>query len=183
VDPRYRASDDGDYTGVLVTLLENDEARIRFFRSCISRLGLTVNTDRNAMPTPSAMYLSSACPSDVSNLVRSWKDIIMGDVIVDQLDTFRVEKPPTAGHDNRGSLDVSKADEVANQGPGQRPTKRIVLYDQGYPSSEDASFFNHDLFYTSLKQSPDLGPTKKAWFGRYLLYGEVMESTNTLLVR
>ncbi len=59
--------------------------------------------------------------------------------------------------------------------------KRLLIHDKDQPESKDTPYFNHHAYVANLKhyesQSRGIGRT----FGKELLYGEVVTSTNTLL--
>lgn len=109
-----------------------------------------------------------------------------GDVFHDEHDTFTIRKQSSADQMPPGS------GPGASTGSGQAAggtKKNIIICDQAYPTSKDAPMFDHDKFFSCLKQTQGQDSvgyaqsTPRVWFGKYLMYGEVMESTNTILAR
>jgi biotin---protein ligase len=94
-----------------------------------------------------------------------------------------------------GDADVAKdksmADELSSSSSSpldyEATPKHIVLHEESLPSAKEATSFNHQSFFSNLHHyalqshlptspSPDFTP-----FGHFLLYGEVVTSTSTLL--
>lgn len=122
--------------------------------------------------------------------MNSWKEIFTcseDSYISGEHDDFRFEEQSTDRLDNHRSHHISNKGHLGegasrSQGIPKRIAKRIIVYNRRQPTSEESPLFNHEVFYSNLTQIPSLTP-KTPRFGRYLMYGEVMESTNTILAR
>ncbi|KAI1754619.1 class II aaRS and biotin synthetase [Xylaria castorea] len=186
LDPRYLAPELRGTPSMLATLLDSDATRLRFLGDCITRLGLKRNSDVTAIPSLSSMLLSSATPSDADQLMNSLESIVSEGYIVDDHDTFHLEMQSANREIHQVQISNQQADQA--NGPtsggtqsGQRISKHIVVYNQDYPNPQEASLFDHNKFFSNLTQGQSPGSSYRAWFGKYLAYGEVMESTNTVL--
>lgn len=160
------------------TLLE--ESRVRLLRYCVSSLGLEVNTDQGPDPLLSIIHLSSANRSLAAKLDNILAKYMQESVAGDDHDTFYFERQPDSPQRHQDHL---RSVEDADQRVNDSTAKHVIVYDDGFPSVKTTPFFNHDIFFTNLAQSETLKPTGDVWFGNHLLYGEVMESTNTILAK
>lgn len=167
--PSDTKGSDEDY----IALLQGDESRVEFLRQCVSKLGLEVNTDQEAAPALTTLHLSSASGAFAARLKNALAEYIQEGITADDHDSFRFE---TQSDGSRIRDDDFNWKENANQAVTDSTAKHIIIHD-GHPSSEVAPLFNHDNFFASL------GPVGDVWFGSHLLYGEVMESTNTILAK
>lgn len=59
--------------------------------------------------------------------------------------------------------------------------KRLVIHDADQPASKDTPYFNHHAYVANLKHYESQSRGSGRTFGKELLYGEVVTSTNTLL--
>jgi biotin--protein ligase len=59
--------------------------------------------------------------------------------------------------------------------------KRIVAHETEYPSCKDTPYFNHQAFFSNLKHYQAGLKGCQVEFGKHILYGEVVTSTNTML--
>lgn len=59
--------------------------------------------------------------------------------------------------------------------------KKVVVHENGLPSSRETPSFNHHSYYANLAHYHSKCGTEDPLFGTRLLYGEVVTSTNTLL--
>lgn len=62
----------------------------------------------------------------------------------------------------------------------QNAIRRVVSYDEAWPEPKETPYFNHAVYYSSLREYRATDPEAEEW-GDVLLYGEVVTSTNTLL--
>ena len=177
-------------------LKEDDQQRTDFLKACLLKLGLQISQEKTAIPSLSRLHLSSVEITGISQLIEALRDIITEqdgeEYIVDENDTFLLEKP------SRWSLG-SVVDELPSTPDGKfdsqkkhegdeekiidydKIVKRLLIHDKDQPESKDTPYFNHHAYVANLKhyesQSRGIGRT----FGKELLYGEVVTSTNTLL--
>lgn len=86
-----------DYPRVVDQLAADDKSRVDFTKACLAKLGLRVNQDNTGVPSLSRLHLSSAQPSEISELVSTWSEIITAEngeeFIRAENDTFVLEKP------------------------------------------------------------------------------------------
>ncbi|KAI0477447.1 class II aaRS and biotin synthetase [Xylariaceae sp. FL0804] len=192
------------YDQLVARLREDDGNRVSFLKACLTKLGLEVNQESLGVPSLSRLHLSSLISSDVDLLLHSWEDIISREdgeeYIRAEQDTFHVEKPETrwsmAGlkdallprNDITGELTTAASSSPGN-GDGTEAMidyasvpKRIVAHQGAWPEAKDTPCFNHHAFYGSLREFRAAEPDAEEW-GDYLMYGEVVTSTNTLLDR
>lgn len=104
--------------------------------------------------------------------------------IKDEADTFHIQSTPDSL--DLGAL-TSSLPQTENSVDSQTGTvdygeivKVIVPHEEGLPSAAATPKFNHKLFYSSLRRYQLLEHDAEEW-GKILMYGEVVTSTNTLL--
>lgn len=138
--------------------------------------------------------MSSIHHNEVGELLHSLDDIITkedGDeYIKGENDLFHLEKP-----ESRWDLtSLSRALQSELERPRISPSrgspdpttnyshipKRIVSHETAWPEPKETPYFNHAVYYSSLRQSREQNPGAEEW-GDVLMYGEVVTSTNTLL--
>lgn len=166
-------------------------------KACLLKLGLHVNQEQTTIPSLSRLHLSSAVVSDTAKLMEALQDIITvqdgEEYIRDENDIFHLEKPATwslasLGHTLPGATEKDPEGEQSENAEDQDKmidyneiVKRLVIHDKDQPESKDTPYFNHQAFFANLKhyesQSRESGET----FGKNILYGEVVTSTNTML--
>ncbi|KAI0550742.1 biotin-protein ligase [Xylaria curta] len=182
LDPRYLARESRATPSMIATLLESDATRLRFLGGCLNKLGLKRNGHVTAIPSLSSMFISSATPSDANQLMYSLEGIMNEGYIVDYHDTFHLEMQSDRGtrQVQIGKQEADQMNRPSSEGTSQRSPKHIVVYNRDYPNAQESPLFDHNKFFSNLAQgqSPD---SYRVWFGKYLMYGEVMESTNTVL--
>ena len=188
------------YDRIVKALKEDDQQRIDFLKACLLKLGLQVSQEETAIPSLSRLHLSSVERDDMSRLVEALKDIITErdgeQYIEDENDTFHLEKPsrwslasvgdtPTSMTD--GSSDHREEEEEEAEKDQAKiieydtVVKRLLIHDTGQPESKDTPYFNHHAYVANLKYYEDQSKSSGRTFGKELLYGEVVTSTNTLL--
>ncbi len=154
------------------------------------------------MPSLSRLHLSSMHHYLVPELLASWEDIITiedgEEYIQGENDTFHLEK-----QNSRWSVDSlltalpipgslkGKEEPATNQVDGAGSddgivdynaiTKRLIPHEMEWPGAKETPYFNHNAFYANLKKYQEERGGEAGEFGKYLLYGEVVTSTNTLL--
>jgi biotin---protein ligase len=154
------------------------------------------------VPSLSRLHLSSLHHHLVPELLSSWEDIITKEsgeeYIKGESDTFVLDK-----QDSRWSLDsVVKALPISDISGGNEKhaadqlggndtdcrildfskiTKRLVTYDTEWPETKETPYFNHNAFYANLRYYQDEKSSEAEEFGKFLMYGEVVTSTNTIL--
>ena len=193
-----RHTDVPGYADLVDSLKADDGARNTFLRACLGKLGLQVSTEGSEIPTLSTIHLSALNHGDVSELLFSLEDVVTKqdgeDYVEGENDLFHLEKP-----DSRWSMkEVQKSllgvYETRKEASGSRtgtpdPTadytnipKRIVSHEVAWPEAKETPYFNHNLYYWSLKEFRAREKEAESW-GDVFMYGEVVTSTNTLLER
>ncbi|KAH7045288.1 biotin-protein ligase [Macrophomina phaseolina] len=190
------------YDKIVDALAEDDKQRTDFLKACLIKLGLQVNQEAQAVPSLSRLHLTSSNPSDVAELVSSWSDIITlekgEEYIKGENDTFHLEKPSSwsmstitkavtsiipgtsGGEEEKNSepTDGDTADRILDY---DAITKRLVPHESDRPASKETPYWNHDAFFSNLAHYQSTTRDTDRAFGHYLLYGEVVTSTNTIL--
>jgi biotin---protein ligase len=181
-------------------LADDDEPRANFLKACLTKLGLTVSQETILVPSLSRLHLSSVHHFLVPELLSSWEEITTREdgeeYIKGENDTFHLEK-----QDSRWSLnslvqslpgisdtnEENKADQVDGAGSDDRIIdynaimKRLIPHETNWPGTKETPYFNHHSFYGNLKAYQQEGHSEAEEFGKYLMYGEVVTSTNTML--
>ena len=168
----------------------------------MTKLGLTVSQEKTQVPSLSRLHLSSLHHYLVPELLLSWEDIIAKEegeeYIKGENDTFLLEK-----QDSRWSLNsllkplpisdpperkrVQAADKlranISDDGiiDFNKVAKHLVPHDTEWPQAKETPCFNHNAFYGNLRRYQNEKSTEAEEFGKYLMYGEVVTSTNTIL--
>jgi biotin---protein ligase len=180
---------------------EDDQLRTDFLKACLSKLGLTVSQDTSSVPSLSRLHLSSVNHIEVSELLESLKDVITvedgEEYLKGENDTFYIEK-----HSSRWSFhsvlkslpvfgqgtsdDQAKTDQVDGASEDRildynKIMKRLVPHEAEWPGGKETPYFNHHAFFANLKRYQHENSCEAEEFGKVLMYGEVVTSTNTLL--
>jgi biotin--protein ligase len=158
----------------------DDDIRLSFLKACLEELGLNISPEHATIPYLSPLYLSSTNPSNITTLLECLMDVITIEsdqsFIREENDTFVIfgssSVPPTP---NAETHKVTKGPPDYN-----KQIKTIISYPDSYPSIASTPYFDHNAFYSHLQQYQSQTPTAKT-YGNYLLYGEIVTSTTTLL--
>lgn len=181
-------------------MADDDEPRANFLKACLTKLGLIVSQETISVPSLSCLHLSSLHHFLIPELLSSWETIITKEdgeeYIKGENDTFHLEK-----QDSRWSLnslvksltgtygvnEENKADQVDGAGSDDRIidynaiTKRLIAHETDCPGTKETPYFNHHSFYGNLKAYQQERLSEAEEFGKYVMYGEVVTSTNTML--
>jgi biotin--protein ligase len=172
-------------------------------KACLIKLGLEVSHQTEAVPSLSLLHLSAAEPGAVSELVQDWQDAGIVTKAEDGREIIKGENETFVLHADSGdSWDMSavhkalaEASEAAG-GDENPPTdasddrlvdynslpKRLLLHETStMPSSKQTPYFNHAAFFWNLKDYHSQHRDSPGSYGKVLLYGEVVTSTNTML--
>ncbi|KAK4643251.1 biotin holocarboxylase synthetase [Podospora bellae-mahoneyi] len=188
-----RHSDLPEYEKLIEELAADEPSRTTFLKACLTKLGLEVSRG-TAIPSLSKLHVSSIHHNEVGELLHSLDDIITKEdgeeYIKGENDLFHLEKP-----ESRWDLtSLSRALQSELERPRISPSrgspdpttnyshipKRIVSHETAWPEPKETPYFNHAVYYSSLRQSREQNPGAEEW-GDVLMYGEVVTSTNTLL--
>lgn len=178
---------------VVKALKEDDQQRVNFLKACLLKLGLQVNEEQNAVPSLSRLHLSSSHPSGTVKILESLRDIISSrdgqNYLEDENDTFLLETPTAwslssladdlpAEKTEKAKIEAGDMDKIIDY---DKVVKRLVVHDADQPRSKDTPYFNHQAFFSNLEYYEGKSAQSSEGFGKNLLYGEVVTSTNTLL--
>lgn len=185
------------YDKIVKALKEDDQQRTDFLKACLLKLGLQVSQEQTAIPSLSRLHLSSAETADTSRLIEALRDIIAEqdgeEYIVDENDTFHLEKPsrwslgsiadalPSMTDGSSEQREEENGDDQEKIIDYDKIVKRLVIHDADQPESKDTPYFNHHAYVANLKHYESQSRGSGRTFGKELLYGEVVTSTNTLL--
>ncbi|KAF2432829.1 class II aaRS and biotin synthetase [Tothia fuscella] len=186
-----------EFAKVVEVLEQDDNLRIDFLKACLLKLGLQVNQTEQSVPSLSRLHLSSLTPMETAELVASWAEIITkGDdneeYIKGENDTFHLEKTSTWSMGALKSaiasvLPTSNGDTTDVDGANDsildydKVIKRLVTHEKELPSSKETPYFNHHAFFANLTHYIRTTNGTEGWFGKHLMYGEVVTSTSTML--
>lgn len=188
-----RKADGPGYAKVVDEIAKDEKPRVDFLKACLSKLGLQASQEEIAVPSLSRLHLSSLNPADTSELVASLQEIISiqdgEEYIKDENDVFRLEKPSSWSLSSilnaLPGVSVPKTDGVDDDVDRLRDydtaVKRVVIHEDKYPAGKETPYFNHHAFFANLKHYQSALKETDGVFGKHLLYGEVVTSTNTML--
>ena len=182
-------------------LSEDDTSRVDFLRACLAKLGLLISQESSSVPSLSRLHLSSLHYYLIPELLVSWEYLITKqddrEYIIGENDTFHLDKQDSRWYLNSivkslPLVDVSggnetKADESDDCGLDDRIidyntiTKCLIPHESGWPGTKETPCFNHHAFYANLRRYQEEAGSEAEAFGKFLLYGEVVTSTNTML--
>ena len=195
-------SDGPNYLALVKALTEDDSSRVNFLKACLAKLGLTVSQEATSVPSLSRLHLSSLHHFLIPELLVSWEDIITKEngeeYIKGENDTFHLEKSdsrwsisslvkalplPEAlkGKDEHSADQVDGADSDDRIVDYNAITKRLIPHETEWPGTKETPYFNHHSFYANLRKYQEERDSEAEEFGKYLMYGEVVTSTNTML--
>jgi biotin--protein ligase len=186
-----------EFAKVVEALGEDDKLRTDFFKACLMKLGLQVNQTEQSVPSLSRLHLSSLTPYETAELVTEWTEIITKsddgeEYIKGDNDTFHLEKPSKW---SMGSLKAAISSALPGSGEDEadvdiasdsildydKVVKRLVAHEEELPSSKETPYFNHHAFFANLTHYIQTTNGTEGWFGKHLMYGEVVTSTSTML--
>lgn len=180
-----------EYAEIVDQLAADDGARTAFLKACLKKLGLQVSQGTETVPSLSCLHLSSVEPDYTRSLTSSLNELITREnsgesYLKDDNDTFLVRRVGT-GALQMQDLEEALPKESTTQEQAEMSIdynaiiKRLLIHEADIPPSKITPSWNHHAFYSHLKHYQSLSKEAVVDFGRYLLYGEVVTSTNTLL--
>ena len=177
------------YDDLREALRAGEEARTSFLKACLTKLGLELSQESTPVPSLSKLHLSSLRPSGVGELLQSFDDVISKEdgkeFIKGENDTFHIEAPNATWcmAQLRAALGPESGEppQPAHSSFDHDQTiKRVAAHDESWPEPKETPYFNHSVYYSSLREYRDRDADSEEW-GDSLMYGEVVTSTNTLL--
>lgn len=161
-----------------------------------------MSQDVTSVPSLSRLHLSSLHHFLVPELLSSWEDIITKEdgeeYIKGGNDTFLLEKNDSRWSLNSlvqslpiptvlGGKETHATDHLGADGSDDRitdfniVTKHLVPHETQWPEAKETPCFNHHAYYANLQYYQNEKSGEAEEFGKYLMYGEVVTSTNTML--
>jgi biotin--protein ligase len=152
-------------------------------RACLRKLGMKLEQVGDDELQLSVIHISSIVPSNAQELKDSWKDLIIQragvEYFVDASDTFRLEE--VSAEKPGATNDKSKEGMPVADRSIKESDLHILVHVEDYPTHGKTPFFNHKEFYSGVQSFRSISSQHINSFGSYLMYGEVMTSTNTIL--
>jgi biotin---protein ligase len=191
-----------NYPDLVKALAEDDESRVNFLKACLAKLGLIVSQETSSVPSLSRLHLSSLHHYLIPELLASWDEIITKEdgeeYIRGENDTFHLEKQNSRWSLNSlikslplsgitGDKEEQKADHAGGDVSRDRivdynaVVKRLIPHELEWPGAKETPYFNHHSFYANLRKYQEEKDSEAEDFGKFIMYGEVVTSTNTLL--
>lgn len=185
-----RIPNNEEYAATLRKLIDAQSHGLVFMRGLLMKLGLKV--DQSAVPIPGLSRLSLT--ATVSDKVAPLIEVLKKEIGVEGTnllkghnDTFRIwdacgevfkpnsESPPKEEKED-GEQDLHPdLDKVI---------KDVDVYYDGLPDNRITSSFDHQLYYESLNKCyEENNSNSPREFGSFLLYGDVVTSTSTMLYK
>lgn len=188
--------------------MADEKQRVDFMKACLTKLGLEVSRETEAVPSLSRLHLSSSKSSDVAELLQSWTDAGLltrdehgRETIKGENDTFIIQEEGRFDLDRvKDALPSTSSDSEQQNGDEGKPStnsrssnspelldynsvrKTILTHESCHPDGKSTPYFNHHAYYANLKHyHTTLSPGLPQAFGRHLLYGEVVTSTQSML--
>ncbi|KAI5782734.1 biotin-protein ligase [Geopyxis carbonaria] len=172
-----------EYGKAVDAILEDEEKRTMFLRSCLGKLGLHASeTETSLPPRLSRVHLTSINPADVGHLIDRLKDIITEEgsrkKMVCENDTFYLETPSSDTFTAKVMDDaLPEADDLDYNKVG----KHLEIHTESLPQTTTTPYFDHHIFYDWLRDFRANSRSSPSQFGTFMLYGETVTSTNTML--
>ena len=187
---------------VVDALASDDKQRSDFLKACLLKVGLKVSMEEKDLPSLSPIYFSTLNGTAISKTTRAWYAASVaqdgGRYIKGEHDTFQLATPTNALSmtelaealsERNGEMSADSAskniedpnDKIVDY---DKIPKQIISYHEGYPSSKDTPYFNHELYFDSISnytKSTSHLSSQETQIGQHLMYGEVVTSTSTLL--
>lgn len=173
------------YAELVDALAADEEARVRFMKTILSKLGLSVPEASSELPPLSDLHLTSIYPDAIGPLVERLESAATTENgqarIIGEADTFIL----TTSYSQNASSTTVPATAAAQSDATTLPGAELVL--RTYPSSHllpsVTPQFSHPAFYSALATQRAASRSSPSRIGSFLLYGETVTSTNVLLDR
>lgn len=188
-----RSADKPDFDKVVDALANDEKHCMDFVKACLVKVGLKVS-DQQHVPSLSRIHLSSVVPQQTSEVLQSLQEAITVEdgeqYIKGANDTFHIVNPSTwkmsslkdalLGKEQTGQVDGPQDENIIDY---NAVVKEVIVHKEDYPQPKHTPYFNHHAFFSNLAlyYEKERVAAEDIEFGRNLLYGEVVTSTNTLL--
>ena len=173
-----------DYAELIDSLSAEDKPRVDFLKACLSKLGLEVSQNDSDVPSLSRLHITSINNTEVSELLADWSDIIDKEDgeewIRAEGDTFHIQNEETIWSVEGLQQSLAEATAPGGMIDYSKIVKKILPHEHACPHPKLTPQFNHNLYYSSLRRYQQTERHVEEW-GKVLMYGEVLTSTNTIL--
>lgn len=165
-------------------LLEpQDAGRQKFFRACLSSLGLRVNDLPDlVIPRPTPVHIASVDNLRLLTIVKDLRenlDFVNSLTFEDVHDTFNIVE-----NEDLALEHSEEAQEALSHDALCALPVPLHFYTSGLvPAPQNTPYFNTERYFTALRRlhAGNNVTSSEAPFGSVLAYGEVVTSTNTLM--
>ncbi|KAF8463122.1 biotin-protein ligase [Kalaharituber pfeilii] len=181
------------YPELVDSITRDHDKQVAFLRGCLSKLGLRVSENVYEVPALTPLHLTAIYPEDIGSLVTNLRELVTKDgagqdVVVGENDTFVLKTPPSSLSLESLSLQSQQAEDSAARGKEVDEVldyttvpKTVYTHTTSYPSTSSTPYFNHITYYKALLEYRSQSRSSPSQFGSFILYGEVLTSTSTLL--
>lgn len=186
------------YADTVEAVKEDEGKRMAFIKSLLMKLNLNVPGEVLTPPLLSALHVSSLNNKEARKLLEDIEkdgvtSVLGAGYLEAEHDTFFLVTEDTCStgevveklaglQTNVEEVDARQADPLASQPLDYSlDVKTIYFYEHWLPERSSTPHFDHDLFYESLIQYQSERGTRAKEFGKILMYGESVTSTNTML--
>ncbi|KAI0998568.1 Biotin--protein ligase [Podosphaera aphanis] len=191
-----REGNETEYVKIIEALEKDDALRNEFLKACLGKLGLTTDEEESIVPPLSQLHLSSMYSDYISQLLLSWENVNIisklgqEEYINGENDIFCLLKnDPKTDNSLKSKIQFSteeieqkqKSSDQTSVSDNGAKQKQLIIHRNEWPEAKETPYFDHEKFYTDLKTYQEEKGSKAENFGKYLLYGEVVTSTNTML--
>lgn len=168
---------DEHYTNIINKLVDTNESRLIFLRSCLQKLGLSVNDNEVVRPRLTPIILSSPIPGQTQKIIS---DIIINvglqgdsnDLIKGNSDIIRLHQ----GEEPNSSHQLNKQEEFEDP---DTAVKELYVFTDSLPDRRITPYFDIRQYFRHLQER--CGSLSPGTAGSTLLYGEVVTSTSSML--
>lgn len=160
-----------EYQQTLDLLKKGNSQRVKFLKSVLEKMGLKVCKEPMPIPSLSRLFLSGLHRDKIPFLVSALLAAFSKEdeqVIQGTTDAFHI-------YDSSESLFKNSTPRVNTPN-----VHNVDVFYHDYPTYRATSHFNHDAYYQSLSQFYYRLNSKEE-IGSFLLYGEVVKSTFSIL--
>lgn len=199
-----------EYWNLVDKVTEDHAKQDAFLKGILKKLGLKISQEVYMIPKLTSLHLTSIYPEDVGSLVQNLRNAGLvtkegeKEMIVAENDIFRLEpigELTLAGLSLKDGISSGKdgeeegesEDEEARKGRPECDTesdtiidyhkivKTIYPHSTMHPHRTSTPYFNHNAYYKLLTRYREQSRLSPSQFGSFLLYGEVVTSTSTML--
>lgn len=169
--------DDEHYTQIINKLIETNESRQLFLRSCLQKFGLTVNENEIVRPRLTPITFSSPIAGQVSSIVKEIVDNVglqgeSNDLIKGNTDIIRLHQ----GEEPNSAHQLNKQEEFEDP---DTAVKELYVFSDSLPDRRLTPYFDIKQYFRYLQEY--YGSLTPGSAGATLLYGEVVTSTSSML--